>query len=86
MGLNGLMKIKVKRNSYDEVLDAVLVYTSLDLIKTSPVDFVCIVSKRKPRILHSYGEQTLLNITEKHQALSRVTTSEPSLLLLSEIK
>ena len=63
VGLNGLLKIKVERNCYDQVFDAVPVYTPLDLVKTSTVDFVRIVSKHKPRILHSFDEQMLLIMT-----------------------
>lgn len=57
MGLNVLMKIKVERNRDDQVFDAVPVYTPLNLIKTSTVDFFRIVSKHKPRILQTFGNR-----------------------------
>ncbi len=79
IALNGIMQIKVERNCYDQESDAVPAYTPLKLVQTSAVDFVHVVRKHKPRILHSFDEQMLAEITDQQQLLAQAVTCKPRL-------
>ena len=48
-------------------------------MKLSAIEFVYIVKKHKPRILHSFPENELTKITEEHQQLALEMANKPCL-------
>ncbi len=79
LALNGIMRIKVERNYYDQEFEAVPAYTPLKLVQVPAVDFVHVVRKHKPCILHSFDEQILAKITNQQQLLAKAVAREPRL-------
>lgn len=77
--LNGLMRIKVERNCYDQQFETLSAYTPLDLIDIAALDFIHVVRKHKERILLSFGENEVSNIIEEHMELAKAVAKEPSL-------
>lgn len=74
--LNGIMRIKAERNLYDQVLETLPPYTPLGVVEVSAVDFVQIVRRHKPRILHSFSQQMLTEITDQQQQLVQVVSRQ----------
>ncbi len=54
-------------------------YTPLKLVQVPAVDFVHVVRKRKPCILHNFNEQILAEITNQQQLLTKAAAREPRL-------
>lgn len=70
------MKIKARENLYGQFFDAVHIYKPLDLNGTFTVEFVFVVRKNQPIIIHSLSEGMLFKITEDHQDLLAAVASE----------
>ena len=77
--LNGLMRIKVERNCYDQQFETLPEYTPLDLIGISALDFIQVVRNHKKRILLSFGYTEVSNIIDEHKELAKTVAKEPSL-------
>lgn len=79
VALNGIMQFKAERNCYNQDFDSVPPHTPLAMIEVPTVDFVRLVKKHKPRILHSFNESFMKKITEEQQLLSQSVCREPRL-------
>ncbi len=73
------MRVKVEGNCYDQEFEAVPAYTPLELVQIFAVDFVHVVRKHKLRILHSFDEQILAEITDQLQLLTQAVARESRL-------
>jgi hypothetical protein len=51
----------------------------MDLICVSAIDFVRVVRKHKPRIMHSFDEAEIVKISDEHKYLATAVAREPSL-------
>lgn len=75
--LNGILKINAARNCYHQRFESVPAHTPLAMVGVPVLDFVRLVQKHKPRIVHTLGENTMQSIVDEHKALVAAVSREP---------
>jgi hypothetical protein len=77
--MNGLVKVIAGRQAAGHVSSAVPPCLPLELINTSVLDFVSLVTNHKAQLRSAFGEEFLKQVCDQHKELIRVAVEESPL-------